>query len=163
MHRTFRAGLLFAILSVSACGGGGPPTFDPQAFAGKWSGGWRDDGGRRGGLELNVVDHGDRLEFVCDLMGGGLPGLTPPVERFTAGIEPHRAIIADQTSRTFGAISGSLDADGYLIIDCEGVLGPAKDLHAEGTWTDDSISLEVELTYDGSMRQSGATVEMKRR
>lgn len=163
MHRMPSAALLFVALFTSACGEDIAPTFEPQEFVGTWRGRWRDQNGRRGGLEMSVVDAGEQLEFACDLGGGALPGLAPPTERFTADIGPHQATIDEHRSLIFGRISGTLDAGGYLIIDCKGVSGPAKNLHAEGTWADGEIALEVDLTYDGSLRTSRATVEMKRK
>lgn len=154
--------MLLATLSLTACGGDTAATFDPLPYVGTWRGRWNDDTGRRGGLEMRVTDNGYELEFECDLLGGALPGIKVPTEKFTAEVGPHRATLRGHDSFVFGEITGHLLADGTLVIDCDGVRGNVAGLHAEGLWTDDAVELEVDVSYDGSLRTSAATVSLKR-
>ena len=157
-----RHATILLLLATVGCGDGAP-TFVAERFPGTWSGRWRDEGGRRGGLTLQVELIDGRLQFACDLLGPTLPGLTPPTERFSAAVGAHRATIEGHASQTFGTLSGTLAADGALVIDCADVRGPIDDLHAEGTWSADAIALEVDVSYDDRRRKSLATVELTRR
>ncbi|MFN3243404.1 MAG: hypothetical protein ACE37K_18015 [Planctomycetota bacterium] len=153
---------LLAFCILTACGADAAPTFDPLPFVGTWRGRWKDDTGRRGGLEMRVVDNGTELEFECDLLGGALPGVTVPTERFVAEVGAHQATLRGHDSFVFGEITGHLLADGTLVIDCDGVRGNVSRLHAEGSWSGDKVELLVDVSYDGSLRTSVAEVSLAR-
>jgi len=162
VEHTYISALLLSAALGAGCGGS-DAQFDAQAFAGAWRGRWVDDAGGRGGVDLTVADEGDALGLACDILRPNLPGLYPDTERVDAAILGDRAVISDHDSKVFGQVSGTIDADGRVAIDCEDVFGPVHSLHALGTWSADTLNVEVDVTYDGSLRTSRAYVELQRR
>ena len=142
---------------AAACGGELRP-FDARVFAGTWRGPWTDDAGQRGRVALTVTDEGDALQLACDVLGPSLPA----TERVAAKIRGGEAVIEDHRSPTFGTVRGAVTADGRLAISCAGVAGPVESLHALGSWTDQDLIVEVDVTYDGSLRTNHAHVELRR-
>ena len=162
MKRTLISSLLLAAAIGAGCGDRGA-RFDAQAFTGTWRGRWTDDAGRRGGVDLAVTSSDDSLHLACDVHGMHLPGLRLDTERVDAVIRGSEAVIVDHDSDAFGQVNGSIDVDGRVAVDCVEVLGPVHSLRALGTWEAGVLTLEVDVTYDSSLRTSRAYVEMQRR
>ncbi|MEC8252848.1 MAG: hypothetical protein VX044_06510 [Planctomycetota bacterium] len=160
--RPLRHALLVSTALAAACGSEARP-FDARVFVGTWRGLWTDDMGRSGRVVLTVTDEGDALQLACDVLGPSLPGIFPATEHVVAKIRGGEAVIEEHRSRTFGAVRGAVAADGRLAIMCDGVAGPAGSLHAMGTWTGQCLIVEVDVTYDGSLRTNQAHVELRRR
>ncbi|MEC8652502.1 MAG: hypothetical protein VXY92_08050 [Planctomycetota bacterium] len=161
MRLLHRHALLVFTALAAACGGELRP-FDARVFAGTWRGPWTDDAGQRGRVALTVTDEGDALQLACDVLGPSLPGTLPATERVAAKIRDGEAVIEDHRSRTFGSVRGVVTADGRLAITCEGVAGPVESLRGLGSWTGQDLIVEVDVTYDGSLRTSHARVELRR-
>lgn len=122
-----------------------------------------DEAGHRGGIDLVVTKDGDTLHLACGVTGRHLPGLRPETEQVEAVIRGRRASIADHYSEVFGQVSGTIDADGRVSFDCEGMVGPVHSLSAFGTWHADTLTAEIDVAYDSSLRNSRAYVELRRR
>lgn len=137
-------------------------TFDPTPFVGAWRGRWVDDAGRRGGVEVRVHEERGKLYLACDVLGGAIPGMRADTEHVEAQIDGDAARIEGHSSAVFGDVSGALQADGDLTLDCRDVRGAVEDLHAQGAWTADAVSLEVDVTFDSSLRATHAVVELER-
>ena len=162
VKRTPISSLLLAAAIGAGCGDN-DAQFDAQALTGTWRGRWTDDAGRRGGVDLAVTSSDDSLHLACDILGVHLPGLRLDTERVDAVIRGSKAVIADHGSDAFGQVNGSIEADGRVAIDCDEVIGPVQSLRALGTWETGTLTLEVDVTYDSSLRTSRAYVEMQRR
>ena len=137
-------------------------TFDPTPFVGTWRGRWVDDAGRRGGVEVRVREERGALHLACDVLGGAFPGMRAETEHIEAQIDGDAARIEGHRSPVFGDVSGVLQADGDLTLDCRDVRGAVEDLHAQGAWTEGAVSLEVDVTFDSSLRATHAVVELER-
>ena len=108
-------------LSVSSSACAPEARFDPAPFVGAWRGRWTDDAGRRGLIDLEVAEHGGELVFAYGLRGAPLLGRRAARERLRARILGGSAVLAGRDSELFGAIDGSLSADGSLVVECEDV------------------------------------------
>ena len=161
MRRLHIAALCVPAALAAACGGA-DSAFDAQVFAGTWRGTWTDDAGRRGRVTLSVTDRGDSLQLACDVLGVHPLGTRPATERVVAEIRSREAVIQGHRSRTFGTVQGSLDADGALELEAAGVSGPVQSLYALGTWTGRELVVQVDVTYDDSLRTNRARVALRR-
>ena len=137
-------------------------TFDPTPFVGTWRGRWIDDAGRRGSVELRVREERGAMHLACDVLGGAIPGVRIDTEHIEAQIDGDAARVEGHRSPVFGDVTGVLQAGGDLALDCRGVRGAVDDLHAQGAWTEDAVSLEVDVTFDSGLRTTRAVVELER-
>lgn len=150
-------------LAFAAQGCAREATFDPAPFIGSWRGRWTDDAGQRGLLTVEVSARGDELTFTCEVGGVARFARGAGRERVVARVQGGSARFAEHESASFGRVRGVLDADGGMVVECEDVRGPIDSLYAHGSWVQDELVLEVDVSYDGSLRAGLAVVELARR
>ena len=149
-------------LHAAACGGSDPP-FDPRPYVGEWRGRWVDDRGRRGAVDLTATAMGGGLELTYDVRSLAIPGLRPATERLHAEARGAEAVVEAHRSDVLGEVTATIDSEGVVTVDCDGVPGPIAALYANGRWTAARLKLFVDVRYDDDLLTSEATVELELR
>lgn len=158
-----RALLALACTTLLACEhdplpGGGSATFRAEPFLGEWIGTWTNLTANTTGPASFLVSApaGDTLAIVVDLGGDVFGAGDPPAQEFVLGIGTNAAILAPQTSPTFGRIEGRLEGDGTMTATLRDVpIGDVREANLVGVWGPGAIDLEATLRY----REGSATPE----